>query len=67
LDSSTLIIGFVAGAMGLAYLIYGKKQARVVPLICGGGLMFLPYLIENWIVLLLVCVALLILPWVVKA
>lgn len=66
MDISTVVIGFIAGAIGLGYFIYGKKQARVIPLIAGAGLMFVPYLIENWILLGLVCVFLLVLPWVVK-
>lgn len=66
MDTSTIVIGFIAGAIGTGYFIYGKKQARVIPLIAGAGLMFVPYLIENMGLLLIVCVALLVLPWVVK-
>lgn len=66
MDTSTIVIGFIAGAIGAGYFIYGKKQARVIPLAAGVGLMFVPYLIENWILLALVCAILLVLPWVVK-
>jgi hypothetical protein len=60
MDSNTLFIGMVTGAVGLGYFVYGKKQSKVVPLICGIALMAYPYFIENiWILLgigLILCV-----------
>lgn len=67
METSTIIIGFVAGTIGFGYFVYGKKQSRVVPMISGAGLMFIPYLVEDWLILLLVCVVLLLLPFVIKS
>ena len=50
MDASTLLIGMFAGAIGLGYFVYGKKQAQVVPMICGIALMVYPYFIANiWV------------------
>jgi hypothetical protein len=61
MNSNTLLIGMVAGAIGLGYFVYGKKQAKVVPLICGIALMAYPYFIEDiWILVgigLILCLA----------
>ncbi len=63
---TTLIIGGVAGIFGAAYFIYGKKQQRPVPLLAGALLCVLPYFIGDMTVLLLVCVALLAAPFVIR-
>jgi hypothetical protein len=63
---TTLIIGGVAGISGAAYFIYGKKEQRPVPLLAGALLCVLPYFIGDMTVLLLVCVALLAAPFVIR-
>jgi hypothetical protein len=47
MNTSTLVGGVVFGSLGLGFFVYGKKQKAVMPLICGLGLMLLPYLISN--------------------
>ncbi len=42
-----LLIGIVTGAVGLAYIVYGKRQTRFVPLICGVLLCAVPYFIDS--------------------
>ena len=60
-DSNTILIGLFTGAIGLGYFVYGKKQSKAVPLLCGIGLMAYPYFIENiWMLLgigLILCLA----------
>lgn len=53
----------VFGSIGLGYFIYGKKQASIVPLISGIGLMLFPYFVSNTIVLVLIGVGLMVLPY----
>ncbi|MGE5396965.1 MAG: hypothetical protein ACM3MK_05445 [Chitinophagales bacterium] len=47
MDLSTIMIGFFAGAFGLAYLVYGKKTANFSYLISGLLLICYPYFINN--------------------
>jgi hypothetical protein len=42
-----LIIGFIAGVFGVAYFVYGKKQAKLSAMICGVLLCVYPYFVEN--------------------
>ena len=51
MDTSTLLVWVIAGAFGMGYFVYGKKQARAVPLIAGILLMIIPYFIADfWII-----------------
>jgi len=34
-NPTQLFIGLVAGAIGVAYFVYGKKQSRFMPMLTG--------------------------------
>ncbi len=63
MDATTLFVGGILGAIGLAYIVYGKKQRKAIALLCGVGLCGIPYFISNMIALVAVCVALMVLPF----
>ena len=47
-----LFIGMIAGAFGVGYFIYGKKQQKLAPMLAGLLLCVYPYFTENvWILL----------------
>ncbi len=60
-----LIVGFIAGVFGVAYFVYGKKQAKLSAMICGVLLCVYPYFVENVWLEILVGVALLAGPFLV--
>ena len=64
-DGSTLLIGMIAGVFGVAYFVYGKRQAKLAPLIAGVALCVYPYFIESVLWLCVVGVVLLAAPFVV--
>ena len=47
MNASSLIVGGIFNAVGLAAFIYGKKQAKLRPMLIGGALMVYPYLITD--------------------
>lgn len=49
----------------MGYFVYGKRQAKYVPLLSGLGLCAYPYFVEGWVWLCVVGLALAILPFVV--
>jgi hypothetical protein len=59
-----LLWGVVFGSVGLAYFVYGKKQQRFVPLLCGIALMAFPYFISNTVLLVIVGLLLSAVPYV---
>ena len=62
---NSLIIGMIAGAFGVGYFIYGKKQQKLVPMLAGVLLCVYPYFTENLFVLIAIGVALLAAPFVI--
>jgi hypothetical protein len=42
-----LFWGLVFSSVGFGYFIYGKKQGRAVPLVCGIALMVYPYFVGS--------------------
>jgi C4-dicarboxylate transporter len=60
-----LIIGFIAGVFGVAYFVYGKKQAKFVPMVAGVLLCVYPYFLDSVLWLVVVGAALLAAPFVI--
>jgi hypothetical protein len=63
LDTSSLLWGLLFGSIGLGYLIYGRKQRAVVPLLCGLALMVFPYFVSSNILLVAIGVVLMAVPY----
>lgn len=63
-DPTTLLWGLLFGAIGTGYFVYGKRQQESVPLLCGLGLIVLPWIFTGSWSLALVGLALVALPFV---
>ena len=59
-----LFAGMIAGVFGMAYFVYGKRQAKVAPMICGVLLCLYPYFIGSLVWLCVIGAALLVVPFV---
>lgn len=46
-NPATLFLGVLFASIGLGYLIYGRRQSAVVPLVCGLVLLLIPFLVSN--------------------
>ncbi|HJW32291.1 MAG TPA: hypothetical protein VJ505_02895 [Holophagaceae bacterium] len=66
MDSATIYWGVLFGSVGTGYAIYGKKQQKIVPTLCGVGLIVFPYLVEGTWPTLLVGVTLLAVPYFIR-
>jgi hypothetical protein len=64
-SGATLLIGMVAGVFGVAYFVYGKRQAKLVPLITGVLLCVYPYFFESVLWLSIIGILLLAAPFVI--
>jgi hypothetical protein len=62
--AAMLYFNIVASALGLAYIVYGRRQAKIVPVIAGVLLCFCTYFIDGWLWLCLVGAALALAPFV---
>ena len=42
-----LLVGMIAGVIGAAYFMYGKKQQKFAPMLAGVALCVYPYFIDS--------------------
>ena len=63
MSTSLLLWGLLFGSVGFGYFLYGKKQAAIVPMVCGIALMIFPYFVSNALILVVVGLALAALPY----
>jgi hypothetical protein len=61
---NALFVGLIAGAFGMAYFVYGKRQAKFVAMLSGIALCIYPYFFESVLWLCVVGAALLVAPFV---
>ena len=66
LDTSSLLWGLLFGSIGLGFFVYGRRQKRVVPLVCGLTLMIFPYFVSNIALLVVLGIALIAIPYFVR-
>ena len=65
-EASMLLWGVVFGSIGLGFLIYGREQQAIVPLVVGIALFVAPYVIPNLYLLLFAGIVLVALPYFVR-
>lgn len=49
MNVAQLFFGVVAGAVGLGYIVYGRRQAKLIPIVSGLLLCGYSYFIESWV------------------
>jgi hypothetical protein len=62
---TTFVIGIITGALGVAYIVYGRRQTKFVPLIAGVFLCAYPYFIDSLVWLCVIGALLLAAPFVI--
>jgi hypothetical protein len=60
-----LFVSMIAGVFGVAYFVYGKKQAKLTPMLSGVALCIYPYLIDSVVWMIVIGVVLLAAPFVI--
>ena len=64
--SATILWGFLFGTIGIAYLVYGKKQRRGFALAVGVALILLPYFVSDPYSIVLIGGALMAVPYFIR-
>jgi hypothetical protein len=65
MSATSLMIGVFTGAIGVGYFMYGKRQAKFVPLIAGMMLCVYPYFVDGVLGLLVIGAVLMAAPFVI--
>jgi predicted cobalt transporter CbtA len=63
--ATTLLFTLVTSALGMAYIVYGKRQTKFVPLVAGIALCVYSYFVDGWLWLSIIGAVLLVLPFIV--
>lgn len=66
MNSAALLWGLLFSSIGMGFFIYGRKQKRAVPLVCGIVLMVYPYFVPSTIWLVVIGVVLCAVPYFVR-
>ena len=61
-----LLWGLLFSSVGAGYFLYGRKQARMVPLACGLLLMLYPYFVSSALAMIAIGIALMAIPYFVR-
>jgi hypothetical protein len=64
--SASLLWGLLFGSIGMGYFVYGKKQQRGIALLSGVALIFFPYFVTNWFLIVLIGIVLMALPYFIR-
>ena len=62
MDTSTIMAGVILGAIGMGYIVYGRKQMHPVALICGIALCVFPYFVHNIFLMILIAAGVMAVP-----
>lgn len=65
MNATSLAFGILTGAIGMGYFIYGKRQAKFVPLLAGMILCVYPYFVQGVVWLVVIGLALMAAPFLI--
>jgi hypothetical protein len=65
-SEASIVWSVLFGAIGVGYFVYGRKQRKLVPFISGIALMGVPYFIDGTGAMVVVCAAIMALPYFVQ-
>jgi hypothetical protein len=66
MNDAQLLWSLLFGSIGLGYFIYGRKQGKTIPLLCGVVLMVYPYFMPNTAVLFIIGAIFVAVPYFVR-
>ena len=66
MNPAILLWGVLFSSIGLGLFIYGKRQQRLVALLCGLGLMIYPYFVSSALLVVLIGAVLVAIPFFIR-
>ncbi len=62
--AAQLYFSIVVSALGMAYIVYGRRQAKIVPVIAGVLLCLYTYFVDGWLWLCILGASLALAPFI---
>ena len=66
MDMKTIFVAFLFGAVGMGYVVYGRKQRNGIVLAAGIGLCAFPYFVSNLWLMVAIGIVLGVLPFMIR-
>ena len=66
MSEASLLWGVLFSAIGVGYFIYGRRQGKTIPLMCGVVLLVYPYFMPNTAVLLVIGAIFVAVPYFIR-
>ena len=66
LNSVSFWLSFAFGTIGIGYLVYGRKQKKIIPFLVGIALSLYTYFIDNISLIILIGIILMFIPKFIK-
>jgi hypothetical protein len=66
MEPATIFAAIIFGSIGMAYIVYGKKQRRGMVLLSGVTLCAYPYFLSNIIAIVIIGLVLMAVPFFIK-
>ena len=66
MNTAQLLWGVLFSSVGLGYFIYGRRQDKMVPLLCGLALIIYPYFMPNTAALVIIGAIFVAVPYFVR-
>lgn len=65
-STPTIFLSVIFSAIGMGYIVYGKKRQQAAAFICGVALCAYSYFVPNTILVIIIGVVLMILPYYLR-
>ncbi|MEJ0036743.1 MAG: hypothetical protein WDO68_11745 [Gammaproteobacteria bacterium] len=66
MNEAELLWGVLFSSIGLGYFIYGRKQSKTIPLLCGVVLMVYSYFMPNTTVMVIIGAIFVAVPYFIR-
>jgi hypothetical protein len=66
MSEAGLLWGVLFSAIGMGYFIYGRRQGKTIPLLCGIALMVYPYFMPNTAALVIIGAIFVAVPYFIR-
>ena len=66
MSEAVLLWGVLFSSIGIGYFIYGRRQGKTIPLLCGVVLLVYPYFMPNTTVLIIIGAIFVAVPYFVR-
>ena len=66
MNETHLLIGLLLSAVGIGYLVYGRRQRAPICFVAGLGLMLIPFFVDSTMTLLLAGAGMAAVPFLIR-